>query len=159
MAAIIAYYTMVQATLQEGEVAEQLGALEEEEAKGQIAIEAKQAEIEKGKRGLEKQKISRKAARLKSAQRARIAASGVAAGSPLLAMVETAEEAAREKSIIDYEQAIADYNLGLRREQLLAKGRKAKFVGTQAKKLSRLRAGTSLLTGVERAGTIAATAA
>jgi len=139
--------------IQQGRIARAQGKFEEDVAlRNQQALERqRKAEIEAA--GVEEARITRKEKIVKAQQRAAIGKTGVGlAGATLAVLTDTAYQFSMERNLALRRGMIRGRELRERGKILYAQGRWAKTVGTQAKRLSYVKAGASILGAVGTAG-------
>ena len=109
-------------------------------------VAANQAQAAREAAALEADRAHDKNRRLLASQRARIGASGITTeGSPLLVMMDSAEQAALDEATIRYRGSLGA-------AAATSEGVLQGFYGRQARRAGTIGAGASLLTGVSRAG-------
>ncbi len=140
------------AAIKEGQIAEAQGKFAKQIAlRNQQALE-RQAKAETEASKIEEARVSRKEKIVKAAQRAIIGKSGVGlAGATLSLLAETAFQFSMERNLILRRGLIRGRELIERGRIIAAQGRFAKTVGTQAKRLSFIGAGGSILSSVGQA--------
>jgi len=134
------------ATLKEGQIAEAQGKFAKQIAvRNQQALE-RQAKAEREAAGLEERRAARKEKIIKAAQRAVIGKSGIElAGATLSLLADTAFQFSLERNLILRQGLIRSRELIYQGQMELAKGRWAYTLGRQAKQLSYVKAGASIL--------------
>jgi hypothetical protein len=137
------------AAIKEGQIAEAQGKFAKQIAvRNQQALE-RQAEAEKAAAGIEETRIARRGKIVKAAQRAIVGKSGVGlAGATLSLLADTAFQFSLERNLILRRGLVRGRELRERGQIELAKGRFAFTLGRQAKKLSFVKAGASILGSV-----------
>ena len=134
------------ATIQEGQVAEAQGKFAKDIAlKNQEALE-RQAKAEKAAASIEERRIARKEKLLKGRQRAAVGKSGVGlAGATLAALTDTAFVFSMERNLALRRGLVRGRELRTRGRIIAAQGRWQRTLGLQAKRLSYVKAGASIL--------------
>ena len=139
--------------VQEGRIAAAQGKFAKQIAvRNQQALE-RQAKAERAASRIEESRVARKEKIVKAAQRAIIGKSGVGlTGATLSLLADTAFQFSLERNLILRRGLIRGRELRERGQIQLAKGRFARTLGTQAKRLSFFKAGGSILSSIGTAG-------
>lgn len=134
--------------IQEGRIAEAQGRFAEQIAiRNQQALE-RQAKAESAAAQIEESRVARREKIVKAQQRAIIAKTGVGlAGATLSVLADTAFQFSLERNLILRRGLIRGRELRERGRIIAAQGRWARTLGRQAKKLSYVKAGASILSG------------
>ena len=152
-AVIIASTMMAASAIQEGEIAEAQGKFAEKIGlQNQRALE-RQAKAEREAATLEETRAARKGKIVSARQRARMGKTGVGlAGASLEFLADTAFQFSMERNLILRRGLIRGQELRWMGRMEQVKGKWAKRLGTQAKRLSYVKAGASILGSVGQAG-------
>ncbi len=139
--------------IQQGKIAEAQGKFAKEIAvRNQKALE-RQAKAEREVASIEEKRAARQEKLIKGRQRAVIGKTGTGlAGATLSALTDTVAQFSIERNLILRRGLIRGRELRERGKIQLAKGRFAFTLGRQAKKLSFVKAGASILGGVSQSG-------
>lgn len=153
MSTLIAGGLQAYGAIQEGKIAEAQGKFARDIAiRNQQALE-RQAKAERAAAGIEETRAARREKIVKAQQRAAVAKSGVGlAGATLSILADTAFQFSMERNLILRRGLIRGRELRERGRIIYAQGKWAKTVGTQAKRLSYVKAGASILGSVGTAG-------
>ena len=143
------------AAIKEGQIAEAQGKFAKQIAlRNQQALE-RQAKAEREAATLEETRVARREKIFKARQRVTVAKTGVGlAGATLSALADTAYQFSMERSLVLRRGLIRGRELRERGRIIAAQGRWAKTLGVQAKRLSYVKAGASILGSVGTAGTL-----
>ena len=152
-ALIIAGSMMAASAIQEGQIAEAQGKFAEKIGlQNQRALE-RQAKAEREAATLEETRVARKEKIISAQQRARMGKTGVGlAGASLEFLADTAFQFSMERNLILRRGLIRGQELRWMGRMEQVKGKWAKRLGTQAKRLSYVKAGASILGSVGQAG-------
>lgn len=144
---------MAYGQIKQGQIAEAEGKFQKQIAlRNQQALE-RQAKAEREASRIEESRVARKEKIVKAAQRAIIGKSGVGlAGATLSLLAETAFQFSLERNLILRRGLLRGRELIERGGIIAAQGRWARTLGKQAKKLSYIKAGASILSSVGMAG-------
>lgn len=137
--------------IQQGRVASAQGKFAKDIAiRNQEALE-RQAKAEEDAARIEEKRVSRRGKIVMAAQRATIGKTGIGlAGATLSVLTDTAAQFSLERNLALRRGLIRGRELRQRGRIGLAEGRFAKTLGTQAKRLSFVKAGASILGGVSQ---------
>ncbi len=132
--------------IKEGQIAEVQGKFAKQIAvRNQQALE-RQAKAERAASGIEESRVARKEKIVKGAQRAAAGKTGVGlAGATLSFLADTAFQFSMERNLVLRRGLIRGRELRERGQILLAKGRFARTLGIEAKRLSYIKAGGTIL--------------
>ncbi len=139
--------------IKEGQIAEAQGKFTKQIAiRNQQALE-RQAKAERDAASIEESRVARKEKIAKGQQRAIVGKSGVGlAGATLSLLADTAFQFSLERNLVLRRGLIRGRELRERGQIQLAKGRFARTLGIEAKRLSYIKAGGSILSAVGTAG-------
>ena len=139
--------------IQEGRIAKAQGSFAKKIAlRNQQALE-RQAKAEVEAAGLEETRIARREKIAKGRQRARMGKTGVGlAGATLSFLTDTAYQFSMERNLALRRGMIRGRELKWRGQIIATQGRWAKTLGNQAKRLSYIKAGASILGSIGTAG-------
>lgn len=134
--------------IKQGQIAEAEGRFAKKIAiRNQQALD-RQAKAEKAASNIQERRVARQEKIVKASQRAQFGKTGgQIAGSSLAFLVDTASQFSIEKNLVLRTGLIRSRELHERGQIELAKGRWARTLGKQAKKLSYIKAGGSILSG------------
>jgi hypothetical protein len=154
-ALIIGAGMMAASTIQEGIIAEAQGKFAQKIGiQNQLALE-RQAKAEREAASIEETRVARKEKIISARQRARMGKTGVGlAGASLEFLADTAFQFSMERNLILRRGLIRGQELRWMGRMEYAKGKWAKRLGTQAKRLSYVKAGASILGSAGQAGTM-----
>jgi len=140
---------MAYGAIREGQIAEAEGRFAEKLAiRNQQSLE-RQAKAEQEAAGVEEARIARREKIVKAAQRARIAKTGVGlAGATLSFLTDTAYQFSMERNLTLRRGLIRARELKERGRIIYIQGKWAKITGVEAKRLSYIKAGASILGSV-----------
>ena len=152
-AVIIASTMMAASAIQEGQIAEAQGKFAEKIGlRNQRALE-RQAKAKREAAALEETRAARKGKIVSARQRARMGKTGVGlVGASLEFLADTAFQFSMERNLILRRGLIRGQELRWMGRMEYAKGKWAKRLGMQAKRLSYVKAGASILGSVGQAG-------
>lgn len=156
-ALVIAGGLQAASAIQAGRIAEAEGKFAEDIAlRNQKALERqRKAELEAA--GVEEARVARREKIVKAQQRAAIGKTGVGlAGATMAFLTDTAYQFSMERNLALRRGMIRGRELRERGKILYAQGKWAKTVGTQAKRLSYVKAGASILGAAGTAGALKA---
>jgi len=141
------------ADIKEGQIAEAQGRfIEKISLRNQQALE-RQAKAEREAAEIEETRIARQEKIFKARQRARIAKTGIGlAGATLSFLADTAFQFSMERNLALRRGLVRGRELRERGRIIAAQGKWAATLGTQAKRLSYVKAGASILGAVGTAG-------
>lgn len=144
---------MAYSAIREGQIAAAQGSFEKKLAiANQQALE-RQAKAEREASRFEEKREARKRKIVMATQRAAVAKSGIGlAGATLSVLADTAFQFSLSRNLILRRGLMRGRELKQRGQIELAKGRWAKTMGTQARRLSYIKAGASILGSVGMAG-------
>lgn len=145
------------AAIKEGQIAEAQGKFQKQIAiRNQQALE-RQRKAELAASQVEESRVARREKIVKARQRAIIGKTGVGlAGATLSVLAETAFQFSLERNLILRRGLIRGRELRERGQIIAAQGKFARTLGRQAKKLSFVKAGASILGAVGTAGLLSA---
>lgn len=148
---------MAFSSIKEGQIAEAQGKFQKQIAlRNQQALQ-RQAKAERSAASIEESRVARKEKIVKAAQRAAVAKSSVGlAGATLSVLADTAFQFSMERNLVLRRGLIRGRELIERGRIIAAQGRWARTLGRQAKKLSYIKAGGSILGDAGTAGFLSA---